>query len=212
MKKGGTLYLIYVDGVKLNPNGFLRKLYEQRHVDARFFLYAVTIDPELLEGFFIFHKKEYFIIKKKKIKDMKISKTELEKKFGACWLRYVVVDVGVWLNKKLKHQRIAMVLTESEENEIGYELEALDEFLYDWYVQLDTHKELIKHKVFEDNIMKALKNIGLKKITHYLESMYGDVMDRGIPVTYSYLNEWGALQRCYGEVLIGGDNDEDSYI
>lgn len=214
MKKGGTLYLIYVDGAKLRPNGFLRETYNQVHgPGARFILYAATIDPELVDGFFIFHKKEYFIVKTEKIRftdDMTPDK--LEKKFDHFWLKYAILDVGVWINKHLKHQSIAIVLTEDEEHEVGYELEALDEFLYDFYTELEFHRKLMKHKVFEKNIMNALKDIGLKKILSYVEKAYGDVMERGIPVTHLHLNEWGALRQTYGEVLIGGDKDEDSYI
>lgn len=201
------VYLVYVDTNKLKSDGLLLELYD----DARYKLFGVTTDPRLLQEFLLIHREDLFVIHHEKF-DHSVERGKIQSIFNEYMMEHTVMGCGVWIDKKLTYQELALVLTHTESVSIGYELEAWDDFLYDFYTDIELYLTLFSADVFTDELMDTLRILSYKKILKYMSKEYINRYESSTIVDSLKINEWGQLRASYGELLIGGEKDEDSYI
>jgi hypothetical protein len=138
----------------------------------------------------------------------------IHNRFLPHWLTAQDMSIPCWVNGKLVRTLNRMVLATHEWDGLTAEREAMDDDIA-YLIERPESFDIFLHKLFTSKYQKILDELKSDLLIDTINQLYG--LNRGaiefnIPVDPElYINDWYCLKFMYGEVLIGG-LDENPYF
>lgn len=172
-------------------------------------LFAITDNKSYVERFFDLHKREMFLVVKRKM--TKVEYAEYLEDNPHAKTEFLLCEQPMTLfaknGRSISRVDYPAILALHEKNQLMFSYESWDEVCYDFYLSADTIK--CYYNALTKKLRKALDNLQLFQYIEGISSWYNtDIANKG----NVRVNEWALLKDFYSEVLIGGDDVEDPFI
>lgn len=207
------VYMIYVKGPFQNEDDIGEDLRSLNDVDPDndydVYLYGFTEDKEKLKGFFKYHKKDRFLVKKRKMTEKDF------KSFQGCHRSFMIkeydVESPVCMLKGSEGSSpdgveiFPMVLSDMEITRISGVLEYYDDYITSKIPEENLKVVSIAVKCATNEFKAALYNSGVIGLIQYLNLLYyGDSFD--MENSFIMVNELYVLLEYAGELFDFGGN------